>query len=110
MAGKGRTGLQMKAFAMRLMHLGMDVHVVGESTTPGLQSGDLLLIGSASGKTSSLVAYAQAAEAQRAGLAAITANRESLIAMAAEVHVYIPAPSHKIKDDAGGKSVLPLGG
>jgi 6-phospho-3-hexuloisomerase len=43
-------------------------------------------------------------------LAAITANRESLIAMAAEVHVYIPAPSHKIKDDAGGKSVLPLGG
>ncbi len=29
-AGKGRSGLQIKAFAMRLMHLGLKVHVVDE--------------------------------------------------------------------------------
>ena len=35
-AGRGRAGLQMQAFAMRLMHLGLAVHVVGDVTTPGI--------------------------------------------------------------------------
>jgi 6-phospho-3-hexuloisomerase len=109
-AGKGRTGLQMQAFAMRLMHLGLDVHMIGESTTPGLRAGDLLLIGSASGKTGSLVTFAQVAKAQGAVLAAVTANRESVIAKAAGTHVYIPAPSHKKQDAEDVISVLPLGG
>ena len=39
-AGKGRSGLQMKAFAMRLMHLGFTVHVVDDVTTPALAVGD----------------------------------------------------------------------
>jgi len=107
--GKGRTGLQLQAFAMRLMHLGLDVHMIGEVTSPGLQKNDLLLIGSASGKTGSLVAFAKAAESYGAALAAITANRDSEIAKAADVHVYILAPSHK-KGDEGITSVLPLGG
>ncbi|MFH1006796.1 MAG: 6-phospho-3-hexuloisomerase, partial [Candidatus Latescibacterota bacterium] len=33
-AGAGRSGLAMKTFGMRLMHLGLDVHVVGETITP----------------------------------------------------------------------------
>ena len=109
-AGKGRTGLQMQAFAMRLMHLGLDVHAIGEITTPALRPGDLLLIGSASGKTESLVSFAQAAGRVGANLAAITANRESPIAKAADTHVYIPAPSHKKQEEEGIYSVLPLGG
>ncbi|MFA7428341.1 MAG: 6-phospho-3-hexuloisomerase, partial [Mesotoga sp.] len=32
----GRSGLAIKAFAMRLMHLGLKVHVVGEVTSPSL--------------------------------------------------------------------------
>jgi 6-phospho-3-hexuloisomerase len=35
-AGAGRSGLMMRAFAMRLMHLGLAVHVVGDATTPSL--------------------------------------------------------------------------
>lgn len=108
--GKGRTGLQMQAFAMRLMHLGLDVHVIGEMTTPALKPGDLLLIGSASGKTVSIVAFAQAAGNVGANLAAITANRESPVAKAADTHLYIPAPSHKKQKEEGIYSVLPLGG
>ena len=38
-AGKGRSGLQMKAFAMRLMHLGLSVRVVDEVTTPADRGG-----------------------------------------------------------------------
>ncbi len=49
--GKGRSGLQMNGFAMRLMHLGLPVHVVGSVTTPNITANDLLLIGSGSGRT-----------------------------------------------------------
>ena len=38
-AGKGRSGLQMRAFAMRLMHLGLTAHVVDDVTTPAIGSG-----------------------------------------------------------------------
>ena len=55
-AGKGRSGLQMKAFAMRLMHLGLTVHVVDDVTAPALAERDLLLVGSSSGRTASLPA------------------------------------------------------
>ena len=51
-AGAGRSGLCVRAFANRLMHLGICVYVVGETVTPPLTKDDLLLIGSGSGKTS----------------------------------------------------------
>ena len=42
--GVGREGLMMKAFCMRLFHLGLDAHVVGDMTTPPLEMGDLLMV------------------------------------------------------------------
>ena len=71
-AGKGRSGLQMKAFAMRLMHLGVTVHVVDDVTTPAIAAADLLLIGSASGRTGSLLRYIDTARETGARLATIT--------------------------------------
>ena len=62
-AGRGRTGLQMRAFAMRLMHLGLHVYVVDDVTTPGIAAADYLLIGSGSGRTPSLIRYAETARA-----------------------------------------------
>ena len=41
--GVGREGLMMKALCMRLMHLGLDAHVVGDMTTPAVGPGDLCL-------------------------------------------------------------------
>ncbi|HMB45107.1 MAG TPA: SIS domain-containing protein, partial [Candidatus Methanoperedens sp.] len=49
--GAGRSGLAAKAFAMRLMHLGFDVYVVGETTTPAVQPDDLVIAVSGSGET-----------------------------------------------------------
>ena len=49
--GRGRLRLVMDMFAIRLMHLGLNVHAIGEPTTPAMRSGDLLVIGSGSGKT-----------------------------------------------------------
>ena len=49
--GTGRSGLMLKAFAMRLMQIGLNSYVVGETTTPSVQEGDLLIVASASGET-----------------------------------------------------------
>ncbi|MDD4570327.1 MAG: SIS domain-containing protein, partial [Tepidanaerobacteraceae bacterium] len=53
-AGQGRSGFAVKSFAMRLMHIGYDVYVVGETVTPNIEKGDLLIIGSGSGETATL--------------------------------------------------------
>ncbi|MDF7637787.1 SIS domain-containing protein [Leuconostocaceae bacterium ESL0958] len=60
-AGAGRSGLAMQAFAMRLMQLGKTAYVVGETTTPAIAAGDLLIIGSSSGSSARLVTMAQTA-------------------------------------------------
>ena len=68
-AGAGRSGFAAKAFAMRLMHLGFNTYVVGETTTPDLAPGDLLFIASGSGETGSLVVMARKARSIGAKLA-----------------------------------------
>ena len=45
-AGAGRAGFVARAFALRLMHLGLTVHFVGEPTTPSIGPGDLPVINS----------------------------------------------------------------
>jgi len=109
-AGAGRSGLAVRAFAMRLMHLGKDVFVVGDVTTPAIQEGDLLLIGSGSGRTASLVAAADKAKSLGAKIALFTMDPGSEIAQMADVVVQIPAPSPKA--DSGvqsAQSIQPMG-
>lgn len=109
LAGKGRTGLQMRAFAMRLMHLGLQVHVVDDVTTPAIGAGDLLLIGSSSGRTGSLLRYVESLDATGAQLAALTGNLDSPLAAAANCRVYIPATNFKAGAGAGDSSALVMG-
>ncbi len=52
-AGMGRSGFMMRGFAMRLMHMGYKTYVVGETTTPAILEGDVLVLGS--GCTSAVV-------------------------------------------------------
>ena len=108
-AGKGRSGLQMRAFAMRLMQLGFRVHVVDEVTTPAIGAGDLFLIGSASGRTASLRTYIEAAQAAGASLAAFSGDRESPITQAADTLLAIPASNFKAGRSRGDESVLVMG-
>lgn len=89
--GAGRTGLMMKAVAMRLMHLGLNVYVVGETTTPAIQEGDLLLAASGSGTTSAIVKAAEKAHAVGAGIAVLSTTNESPLAEVAQLVVIIPA-------------------
>jgi 6-phospho-3-hexuloisomerase len=97
--GAGRTGLALKAAAMRLMHLGLTVFVVGETTTPAIQAGDLLLAGSGSGTTSTIVKAAEKAKAAGAQVVAISTTTDSPLAALATLVVVLPAAQ---KQDHGG--------
>lgn len=92
-AGAGRSGLVARAFANRLVHLGLSVSVVGEITCAHTAPGDVLVVGSGSGETGSLVQMV--AKAKNAGLrvALVTASPDSTIAREADVTVVIPAAS-----------------
>ncbi|WP_311258058.1 6-phospho-3-hexuloisomerase [Microbacterium sp. WCS2018Hpa-9] len=89
--GAGRSGLALRMTAMRLMHLGLDVHVVGDTTTPAIAAGDLLLTASGSGTTESIVRAAERASAIGARIAAITTAEASPLSELADVVVRVPA-------------------
>lgn len=108
-AGAGRSGLAIRTFAMRLMHLGLDVYVVGETVTPAMTAEDLLLIGSGSGETASLVAMAEKVSALKGHLALVTIVADSRIGRLADAVVVIPAPSPKARAQHGLTSVQPMG-
>lgn len=104
--GTGRSGLMLKAFAMRLMQMGLTSYVVGETTTPSVEKGDLLVVASASGETGSVCMTAQSALKQGAGLAIITSAPESTLGKLQKPDVVIEAATKFSTSEA---SVQPLG-
>ena len=108
-AGHGRRGFQVKGFAMRLMHMGINSYVVGETCTPNIRENGLLVICSGSGETKSLVNHANKAKEVGAKIALITINPESTIARLADVVVEISAPSPKSAKQGDIKSIQPMG-
>jgi 6-phospho-3-hexuloisomerase len=89
--GAGRSGLALQMTAMRLMHLGLDVHVVGETTTPAISAGDVLLTASGSGTTTGIVRAAETATGVGARIVAITTAPGSPLGRAADALVVVPA-------------------
>ena len=108
-AGAGRSGFAVKAFAMRLMHMGFVAYVVGETVTPNLEADDLFVVGSGSGETGSLVNMAGQAKKIGAAVAVITIRPESSVGSIADVVIRIPAPTPKAEVDAGLTSIQPMG-
>jgi 6-phospho-3-hexuloisomerase len=97
-AGAGRSLLMMKAFAMRLVHLGIDAFVVGETSTPAIDADDLLIAASGSGVTRTTFAIVEAGRERGARTATITANPSGPIPLASDIVVEIPWPLTKISD------------
>jgi 6-phospho-3-hexuloisomerase len=95
----GRSGFSMRSAAMRLMHLGLQVYFVGDTTTPAIKYGDLLLAASGSGTTSTIVTAAEKAKLTGAKVIAISTNSASPLAKLANIHIQVPAAE---KEDHGG--------
>ncbi|TDO22681.1 6-phospho-3-hexuloisomerase [Pedobacter duraquae] len=90
-AGAGRSGFAMRSAAMRLMHFGLTVYVVGETTTPAIQTGDLLFIASGSGTTGSMVSAAERASKVGAKVVALSTTTDSPLAALSDYLLLIPA-------------------
>lgn len=94
--GQGRSGLILRMFAMRLMQIGLQAHVVGDATTPAIAPGDLLIALSGSGRTEGVTNMAAKARSYGAQVLAITTNATSPLAQAADRLVLFPAESVKV--------------
>ena len=89
LAGAGRSALVSRFFAMRLIHSGYQVSVVGEVATPSIQKGDLLIVISGSGGTKSLLPFIDTAKKQGARVAVVSMKSTSPMAELADVVVQI---------------------
>ncbi|MCK4841919.1 MAG: 6-phospho-3-hexuloisomerase [Methylococcales bacterium] len=78
-SGAGRSKLVGNFFAMRLVHSGYDVSVVGEIVTPSIRAGDLLIIISGSGETEQLIAFTNSAKKIGADIMLISSKAKSTI-------------------------------
>ena len=120
--GVGREGLMMRALCMRLMHLGLDAHVVGDMTTPPLGPGDALVASAGPGTFSTVNALLGVAKSAGARTVVITAQPDGPAPRSADAVIHINAQTmaddlpQKISDflgtpDGGGgkSSVLPMG-
>jgi len=87
--GAGRSGLVAKAFGMRLVHLKKKVFIVGETITPAMRKGDLLIAVSGSGKTTWVVETAKASKLLGGKVAALTWDANSELARLANIVVLI---------------------
>jgi len=108
-AGSGRSGLMMRSFAMRLMHMGFHAYVVGETVTPAIGGNDMLIIGSGSGETGSLRIMAEKAKAIGADIALLTVMPKSSIGGIADLVVHIPATTAKVNVSGGTDTVQSRG-
>ncbi|HOP67182.1 MAG TPA: 6-phospho-3-hexuloisomerase [Methanoregulaceae archaeon] len=98
--GAGRSGLVAKAFAMRLMHLGLASFVIGETITPAMKPGDLIIVFSGSGRTKTVADIAETAKEIGGRVSLISSNRDSRIGRIADCIVIIEHHRDEVKDDA----------
>ncbi len=86
----GRSGFILRGFLMRLMHLGFQVFFVGETITPRLAPGDLLIVMSGSGETAQPREMQRRANTVGARTLALTASQDSTIAREAQTAIIVP--------------------
>ncbi|WP_071131548.1 6-phospho-3-hexuloisomerase [Enterococcus timonensis] len=88
--GAGRSGFQAKGFAMRLMHIGYQVYVMGETITPAIEKGDTWVAVSGSGTTKGIVADTQAAQKIGLDIVVFTSEAKSPLAQLANQVIIVP--------------------
>lgn len=107
-AGEGRSGLVAKAIAMRLMHSGREVYVIGETITPAIDSGDVLIMLSGSGKTNQVVHLGEKASESGANVFLVTTNKKAINHPWCTTGLHLPAAT-KYRLPAEPATIQPLG-
>ena len=103
--GAGRSGLVARAFAIRLVHLGFQTFVIGETIGAPVKKDDLVFIVSGSGETITSVMTAEIARDIGAKLVVVTGEKNARITRFADVVIVLSAACQ----DAEKKQLAPLG-
>lgn len=72
--GAGREGISLRAFAMRLAHLGKTVHWLFDDTAVGIRKGDLYITSEGSGEIGSFDYYLKKVKAAGGHILSFTGN------------------------------------
>jgi 6-phospho-3-hexuloisomerase len=107
--GVGREGLMMRALAMRLYHLGLDAHVVGDMSCPPVGQGDLLVVSAGPGDFSTVAGLVGVAQGAGARTACVTAQPLGAVPRACDRVLVIPAQTMADDQTPAPASVLPMG-
>ena len=99
--------MMSRTIGMRLMQMGLESYIIGDTITPGIYEKDLLIAGSGSGETMTTVNVAKRAKEQGAKIALITAHPESSLGKIADLSVKIPCPT-KLHLNGEYKSIQPM--
>ena len=97
--GAGRSGLAAKAFAMRLMHLGLSAYVVGETISPAIYKDDCIIAISGSGETNTIVSAARIAKERGSKVLAVTSYPESTLGQLADCYLLVKGRTKQEVDD-----------
>lgn len=87
--GAGRSGLAAKAFAMRLMHLGISVYVVGETISPAINKDDTIIAISGSGETNSINSAVKIAKKRGSKVLALTSYGQSTLGDLSDTYILV---------------------
>lgn len=88
--GAGRMGYSLRAFIMRLSHVGYESYFIGDTTLPRIDEKSVVIINSSSGETPTNILYAQQAKEAKSYIITITTNKDSTIAKLSDQLVIIP--------------------
>jgi 6-phospho-3-hexuloisomerase len=106
--GAGRMGILSSTFAMRLMHLGFQSHVLREPTTPAIGQGDLLILSSGSGETQTVYDVAVLAKKNGVQIALLTVRPVSRLRQLADVVVEFSALQKPADGEVEFQSIQPM--
>lgn len=107
--GCGREAVQIRGFAMRLYHLGLDAAVAGDVTAPPVGEGDVFLASSGPGELATVLALMAKARKAGARTIVLTAVPDGSAAGEADDMLVIPAQTMASDQGASAKSILPMG-
>ena len=88
--GLGRSGLVARMFGMRLVHLGRDATVVGDTTTPAIRERDLLVLCSRTCKSPFLHHVVRLAGQQGSRTALVTGGESTTLEQGVDLVVRLP--------------------
>ena len=104
-AAQGRSGYILRCFCMRLTHLGCRAYFAGETVTPRIKSGDILVVLSGSGRTAYTVELIKLAKRARAATYGVIGTKDSHMGRNLDHVVYLPVPSQNSRSPSENPSI-----